>query len=57
MRFVLVDYWHFVFALLGFLVAVCDRASTTSLVGERAPIESFADMTPNKARYGVTHRR
>lgn len=28
MRFALVDYWHFVFALLGVLIAICDRADT-----------------------------
>ena len=27
LRFGLVDYWHFVFALLGLLVAFCDRAN------------------------------
>jgi O-antigen ligase len=26
MRYTLVDYWHFVFALLGVLIAVCDRS-------------------------------
>ena len=26
MRLTLVDYWHFIFALLGMFIAVCDRA-------------------------------
>lgn len=30
MRIALVDYWHFVFALLGVFVAVCDRAGAGS---------------------------
>ncbi len=29
MRITLVDYWHFVFALIGMLIAVCDRAKTS----------------------------
>lgn len=28
MRYTLVDYWHFVFALMGMLVAVCDRINS-----------------------------
>lgn len=27
MRYALVDYWHFVFALIGLLIATCDRAA------------------------------
>ena len=31
MRFALVDYWHFIFALFGLLVAVCDQAKSEKL--------------------------
>ena len=31
LRITLVDYWHFIFALLGVLVAACDQANDQSL--------------------------
>jgi len=31
MRLATIDYWHFLFALLGFLIAVCDRGTRPSI--------------------------
>ena len=35
MRMALVDYWHFIFALFGVLVAVCDQAESKVLQADR----------------------
>lgn len=47
LRFDLVDYWHFVFALLGFLVAGCDFAGRRAVSGE--PVPRYRAMTPDPA--------
>jgi O-antigen ligase len=42
MRFALVDYWHFVFALLGVFCAACDRARVSASVPSA---NGFAQVT------------
>ncbi|MEX2123296.1 MAG: O-antigen ligase family protein [Woeseia sp.] len=43
MRINLVDYWHFIFALLGVFVAACDRARA------EAKVHAFAKANRNRA--------
>lgn len=44
MRFDLVDYWHFVFALLGVLVAICERLRMESPANAPAADSRFVSL-------------
>lgn len=58
MRYGLVDYWHFVFALLGMLVAVADRTQAAAAASQAAyrPVSIRTDAVHARGRAPVARR-
>lgn len=56
MRYALVDYWHFVFALLGVLVAVCDRTQHSLALAQTAAVPAGPVPEPAVARRQLSAR-